>query len=165
MNYAHIHLLINHLPLVGSIIGALILLAGLLFKSKATIRTGLITIVFSALSAMAVMFSGDKAEHAVENIAGIEEAFVEEHEHAAELYIKILLGAGILSLIAFFVSLGKNKAYTVFGWLSLAAVLAAIGFSVKVGKTGGEIRHPEIRKISTILPGSEQQNSLPADND
>ena len=165
MNYAHIHLLINHLPLVGSIIGALILLAGLLLKSKATIRTGLITIVFSAISAMPVMFSGDKAEHAIENIAGIEEAFVEEHEHAAELYIKIVLGAGIVSLLAFLVSLGKNKVYTVFGWLSMAAVLAAIGFSVKVGKTGGEIRHPEIRKISTILPGAGQQEDMPSDND
>jgi uncharacterized membrane protein len=165
MNYAHIHLLINHLPLVGSIIGALILLAGLLFKSKATIRTGLITVVFSALTAMPVMFSGDKAEHAVENVAGIDETFIEEHEHAAERYIKIILGAGIVSLIAFFVSLGKNKVYIGFGWLSLAAVLVAIGFSVKVGKSGGEIRHPEIRKISTILPTTEQQGDLPADND
>ena len=50
MDGAHFHLLVNHIPIVGTIFGMLILLAGLILKNDTVKQTGLGTLMVSALS-------------------------------------------------------------------------------------------------------------------
>lgn len=152
MNFVHLHLLINHLPIIGTVIGFFVLLAGTLLKSKVSQRTGLLIATFAAIAAFPTMFSGDQAEDLLKTFKEIDMTFVEAHEHAAELYIKIVIGAGIASLVTFLFTFGKSKITQALSWISILALAASMAFSFEVGSTGGEIRHTEIRKIKTLLP-------------
>ena len=119
MNFVHLHLLVNHLPIIGTAIGFIVLLSGTLLKSKVTQRTGLLIATFAAIAAFPTMFSGDQAEHLLEKSKEIDMTFVEAHEEAAEIYIKIVIAAGIVSLITFLFTFGKSKITHVLSWISI----------------------------------------------
>lgn len=65
MNAAHLHLLINHLPLWGVVLGLLVGLYGAWRRSEDAVRVALMLFVVAALGAVAAYFSG----HAAEEIA------------------------------------------------------------------------------------------------
>ena len=52
MNDAHLHLVVNHLPIVGILIGTLILIAGLILKKTEVKLTALGVFVFSAIASI-----------------------------------------------------------------------------------------------------------------
>lgn len=51
MNDAHIHLIVNHLPIVGVLIGFLVLLFGYILKNHQVKTTSQAIFIFSALTA------------------------------------------------------------------------------------------------------------------
>ena len=55
MNWAYFHMVINHFPIVGVIIGTMLLIAGMIFKNQGVKISGLGTIVFAALNGSACL--------------------------------------------------------------------------------------------------------------
>ena len=84
MNSVQLHLLTNHLPSIGQIIGLLVLITGLIKASRTIQSTGVWIILASALMILPVSRSGELAEDQIENIAGISETVIESHEEAGE---------------------------------------------------------------------------------
>jgi len=80
MDWAYFHIVINHFPIVGVIIGALLLLAGLVFKNQGVSMSGLGTVVFAALTAIVAYQTGDPAEDAVNGLPGVAESLIKRHE-------------------------------------------------------------------------------------
>jgi uncharacterized membrane protein len=151
MNGAHLHLITNHLPIVGIIIGTLVLIVGLLLKKDQIKQTGLGINVFSAITSIFAFLSGEKAEDVVEEIKGISETLIHTHEEVAELFFTLSLILGALSLITLYLSVKANK-YAKFGYfIVLALSLALIVIGKQVGTSGGEIRHTEIRAENTVI--------------
>jgi hypothetical protein len=83
MNWAHVHLMLSHLPVVGTIFGLLLLLLAQLRKSEELKRVSLGIFVLTALLALPVYFTGEPAEKVVEHLPGVTEPLIEEHENAA----------------------------------------------------------------------------------
>ena len=151
MNEAHFHLVVNHLPIVGILIGFLVLLTGFLLKKPEVKVTALGIFVFSALASFAAFYSGEGAEEIVENIPGISETLINQHEESAELFFTIVLILGGVSLITFVLEIKKMK-LSKFGFILV--ILLALGAGVlakNVGTTGGEIRHTEIRNDANLI--------------
>ena len=71
MNQTHIHLLITHLPIFGSILGGLVLAHGLWTKSNQTKIAAYNIFIISAIGAGIAYLTGEAAEETVENIQGI----------------------------------------------------------------------------------------------
>ncbi len=71
MNGAHLHLIGNHLPIVGIIIGTLVMIVGLILKKDQIKQTALGINIFSALTSLFAFFTGEEAEEVVEEIKGI----------------------------------------------------------------------------------------------
>ena len=85
MNAAHLHLLLNHLPVIGiPIIGVFLLLA-LAGKQQALVRIALGFTVVLALLTVPVYLSGEPAEEIVEDLPGVPHAVLEEHEEIANV--------------------------------------------------------------------------------
>lgn len=143
MNASNLHLVLNHIPILGILFGALVLAGGLIFKSKPVQLTGLITFVVTAALAFPVMKTGDEAEHTVEHIAGISEELIEEHEELAETAIWLTSALGILSLAGIILS-RREKIYRFLPVLIFVAGIAVFAWMVRVGNSGGNIRHPEL---------------------
>ena len=65
MNQVHLHLLMNHLPILGVPFGLLLLCAGMLRQSDELKKAALLTFVVAALLAVPVYFTGEPAEISV----------------------------------------------------------------------------------------------------
>jgi uncharacterized membrane protein len=150
MNPAHLHLVVNHFPIIFPITGVLIMIAGLIFKSEPVKRTAYMVFILGALTAVAAMLSGEEAEEVVENMSGVTENYLESHEAAAERFSVLSYMLGGFSLLGLWASV-KEKSFSFFISIgALAFAIVALVFGAKAGTTGGEIRHTEIRSSSSI---------------
>lgn len=150
MDAVHIHLLLNHVPVIGSIFALLLMLYGVFFKNSTLLNTGLVTMAVVAIFAVPVFLSGDEAEDIVENIPGISEYYLEEHEELSEVAIWFVSAAGILSLISLILIKIKSPVKAL-NFLSILLTALTVILMVLVGNHGGKIRHSE------ILDSSSQQ--------
>jgi len=151
MNGAHLHLIANHLPIVGVIIGTLVMIAGLILKREQIKQTALGIYIFSALTSMFAFFTGEEAEEVVEDIQGVSETLIHIHEEYAELFFTLSLILGAISIITLYLSIKSNK-FAKYGFLiSLALSLSLIFIGKQVGTSGGEIRHTEIRTDNNVV--------------
>ncbi|MFN0190102.1 MAG: hypothetical protein ACKVQV_15490 [Bacteroidia bacterium] len=142
MDFAHLHLLINHFPIVGIIIGTFIMLYALVKNEKNLQRTVLVLWVILAAITPLVMSTGEDAEHKVEEMAGISEATIHEHEEAAEYAYWLMIGLGVISLAA--LSLHKMGSDILMATkISFVISLFAATAMVRTGYLGGLIRHIE----------------------
>ncbi len=144
MNQAHIHLLLTHLPIVGSLLGALALVAGFAFRSEPVKRTALGLFLFAALAAIPTFLSGEGAEEVVENVPGVQEGLIGRHEQMASIFIWLISGLGLLSLATLAASLKGNPLSKALYAATLIVSLVAVSVATQVGATGGKIRHTEI---------------------
>lgn len=146
MNDAHLHLLVNHFPIVGLFFGFIILLIGIIKKNTTLKSTAYIIFIFCTIMGKISMMTGDKAEHAVEEIAGFSGDYIHEHEEAAELFMKPLYILGLVSVFGLF-SISKNRSSEKIVSICIVLIAAICLFlSKSVGTSGGEIRHIEIRE-------------------
>lgn len=152
MNLGYFHLAINHFPIVGTIIGSLLLLIGMFSKQQGIKISGLGTLVFAALMAIPAILTGDPAEESLKGISGVAMQLIDRHEDIAYVGLWTLLPLGLISALALY-SLLKNEKTGKF--LVIAAMilsLIASGVVIYVGRTGGMIRHTEFHQNGTQLP-------------
>ncbi len=161
MNGHYIHLLSNHFPIVGFIIGFLVLTVALLLHSRETKLAALAIIIFSTLMTIPAYISGEEAEHAVEHYAGVSESSIEEHEEIAETAFILIEISGALALISFLLTQSANKLSVWSNRITWLMALASIVLLFNVGKTGGEIRRSELRDSNAI----QQTDSTEIENE
>jgi len=172
LNFAHLHLLLNHFPIIGTLVGVGLLLISTLGRNQDLRRSSLIILPAMALLAVFAFFSGVGAQGAIRKTPGVSEALIERHQGAAMLALLFMTVTGALSIIALWKSHGAQQAKP-WNW-SLSAVLIfsilTAGLMARVGTTGGDIRHPEIvsgpdavaeesgisRMISTVEPNPDK---------
>lgn len=144
MDLAHIHLLLNHLPTIGSIIGGGLFLLALVTKSDDLKRASLVVLLGIALIAIPTYLSGNGAEDAIKAMPGVSKEVIEAHEGAA------LVALAFLEMTGAFAWLGLwqfRRLARVPNW-NLAVILvltvASFGLMARASNIGGEIRHAEI---------------------
>ena len=71
MSPAHIHLILNHAPLFGLLGALLLLLGGLIWKSRDVLRAGLIVAVATSLIGIPAYLTGEEAEESIEHVQGV----------------------------------------------------------------------------------------------
>lgn len=144
MNTAHIHLLLNHLPLLGTGFGVLLLVLALARRSDELRRVSLAVFVLAALSALPTYLTGEPAEEIVEHLAGVSKPIIDQHEEAAEGAAIALAILGAVSLAA----LVRFRRSALPDWLAVSSLLLALVVAALMARTanlGGRIRHSEIR--------------------
>ena len=145
MNDAHLHLLINHFPIVGTVFGFGTLLVGIILKNKSVQNTAYIIFIICMILAKASIFTGEKAEDIVENL-GISKNLIHEHEEQAETYMKLMYALGVISIISLFANIKNHSKANLLAFLTLILAVVAVVLSKYVGTSGGQIRHTEIRE-------------------
>ncbi len=161
MNPTHIHLLLNHFPIIGTLIGSAILLYSIIRKQNTGKITGAFIIVIMAIVAIPVLLTGEPAEDSVKHLSGISKALIHDHEEASEKAFWLMEITGAFSLFALVV-------YRVKSVFASKAFLVAFAFSVITffamawaGNLGGKIRHPEtdgtITNVEKISPNSQPE--------
>lgn len=168
MNSVQIHLLLNHLPLFGSLFGTAILAWGLLQKQEPVKRLGLYLMLGSALAVLPVYFSGEGAEEAVEHLPGVLENLIEAHEDWAKaaMLLTEIVGLGALGGVIW--SFKRQQLPMTFALVLLLLGAVNGGVMAETAHLGGQIRHSEIRSGSTQPADNgtaKSQNQPPESNE
>lgn len=146
MNDAHFHLVVNHLPIIFPLVGAIVLVAGLVSGSEAIKRTGYFIFILGSVSAIFAMSSGEGAEELVEEIKGVSGKFIHEHEEKAELFALLSYGLGLISLLSLWFSWKQKRVAKPASFMVLFFSCVVLFYAKQTGTSGGEIRHTEIRE-------------------
>ena len=144
MSQVHLHLLITHLPIFGSILGALVLGYGLWTRSNQTKNAAHFIFIISAIGAGIAYLTGEGAEDAVENIQGVSENMIELHEDAAMYALISLIVLGVISVFALIVNRFKASLIKPVSIITMVIALISFGLVARTGYLGGQIRHTEI---------------------
>lgn len=160
MSPVHLHLLLNHVSVLGTAFACLILIYGLLRGKEEVRKVALGILVIVALITPVVFFSGENSEEVVEHISGIKETSIEAHEEAAEgayVTIEILGVLALAQLILYkFPALSKLRDRAALATVSLAVV--AFLWVAYAGYLGGKIRHGE--ELDTALPQRSDTSNI-----
>jgi uncharacterized membrane protein len=157
MNDAHLHLVVNHFPIIGTIFGLGILITGLLLKNNSVKNIAYSLLVVAAVFAALSMGTGEGAEEMVEDLPSVGKQIIHEHEELAEKFALVLYATGALALIALFLSYKKNSLEKYVALATVGLALVAVVLAKEVGTSGGEIRHTEIRNEASQPVGTESQ--------
>lgn len=155
MSLTHFHLLLNHFPIIGTLIVTALLGWALLRRSGEITRVSLGMIAAIAVIAVIVFLTGEPAEEAIENLPGFSEAITERHEEFALIATIVvgLLGAAALA------ALGMFRRKEIPRWLTVWSFMLSIVASGVMGYTallGGQIRHTEVRASIAIENGGQE---------
>lgn len=144
MSVVHLHLLLNHVPVVGVLLVALILTVALVRNSDAIGKLGLATLAGMALVTVAVYFTGEPAEEAIEGLAGVSEVSIHAHEEVAVAAFSVTALGGVVAVAVLWWYRRRPLARAAMA-ASLLIVLLASGLMARTANLGGQIRHTEIR--------------------
>lgn len=158
MNDAHLHLIINHFPIIVPIIALLILLSSWLFRSETLSRTAYTLFVLGAVTAFLTAWTGERAEEIAERLPDMTKSMIHEHEEAGEKLAFMNYLLGILSLITLWASL-QQKAWRNYVKMAITALaLVGVFLGKQAGTSGGELRHTEIRTNANLTTPEGAQN-------
>lgn len=146
MNAAHIHLVVNHLPVMGLLFGAGFLVVGLLSKKDLLIKSAFVLFIIAAIGAVITFFSGEGAEEVIEHLPGVDGALIHTHEEAGETALIGMIGMGLLAIGGLWVYRFMNRIRITAAVLIFLASVLALGWLAYTANLGGDIRHPEVRK-------------------
>lgn len=143
MNAAHLHLILNHVPVIGAVGLAVLLAIAYVRRDESLAKLSLMLGAAVAAIAIVVYLTGEPAEELIENLAGISEPALEAHEDAA-LTSTIafgIFGIAALALLVMFRRRAMPRSVAGAAFVGMAAIAGLMGWTANLG---GQIRHTEI---------------------
>lgn len=153
-NAAHWHLVLNHLPVAGSL-AALLLLGWAWIKNTDDLkRVALAALVLVAIVSVPAYLTGDPAEHSLKGLPGISKRWISNHEDAAAFALWSAVAVGVAALAALVIFRKKRSLPR---WVTSVFLLLSLGVCTIMARTanfGGKIHHPEIRTYTSPADAS-----------
>jgi len=145
MNLAHVHLLLNHFPTIGMLVGLGLYIVAILARSDDLKRASLGVFFFIALLSIPTFASGTAARLALAKTPEVSMAMIDTHETAAFEALGVMELTGALAWLGLwqYRRLSRLPQGTVA--VILLTGLVTFGLMARAANIGGEIRHPEIR--------------------
>ncbi len=164
MNLAHIHLILNHIPVVGIPVALAFLVYGIYVKNQPS--QGFALLVLSGLASVVfpVYFTGEPAEKVIEHLPGVAESFIEAHESAAMFSLVLTSMTGAAAFIALWFQKDPKKSRLLnFGVMGIASL--TVMSLLYTANLGGKVRHTELRSGSAVQSGGEVKGETEKDKD
>ncbi len=145
---AHIHLLVNHAPIFGSLFALALLVASWFTSPDVLRRTAFVVIIGSAIAGATADLSGDSAQDAIRGFPGVKREIIHDHEEMGD---KAYLLGGVLGVLALGALIKwRNKPVPTSASVVMFAATAFVsGAFVYTALLGGQIRHTEVRPGAT----------------
>lgn len=150
MNAAHLHLILNHVPLFGLFAGIVLLAWGVIRASPEVRLVARVTFVLAAFAGLIAFFTGKGAEDALENLPRVLEHLIERHEDAATVALVGILLTGILAAIGIGIDRAPDRLKRIAIGALFAVSLVTLAFTGYAANLGGQIRHAEVRSTISL---------------
>lgn len=144
MTLAHVHLLLNHVPTVGTAVAITLFIVSFFRRNDALRRVSLELFFMVALVTIPAYLTGLSAQQQIMDREGVSNVLIEAHEDAAMFAFVLMLLTGGSAWLALWQY--RRRARWGRGMTVVIAVLSALTMAVtaRAANLGGEIRHPEL---------------------
>ena len=155
---AHLHVLVNHVPIIGLPIILLLLIWGVLRREDAVVRAALIGTVLLAAGTWFTDFTGDGAKDDIRHLAWYNKDVVTAHEDAGDQAEFVAIATGVVALATLILARGGRPIRKPLVLLTLVLLLLSSVMAARAGWRGGKIRHDEFG----LTPARTASESPPA---
>ncbi len=150
MSSAHLHILLNHIPVIGTAFAAIALVWGLIKRSDEIKKLSLIFLVLTCLCTIPVYLTGEEAEGNIVGIEGVNEDYIEPHEDFAFYAFIASDVAGALALITLFLYRKPKHIPMGIAILFFLIIVFLNSMMAWTAHLGGLINHTEIMGESPL---------------
>jgi hypothetical protein len=154
-NAAHWHLVLNHLPVVGSMAALLLLIWAWIKNTDDLKRVALVALALVAIVSIPAFLTGEPAEHLLKGLPGISKRWMSNHEEAAELAVWVAIAVGVAALAALIFFRKKRSLPRWVMGVFLLLCLAVCTIMARTANLGGKIHHPEINTYTSPDPATD----------
>lgn len=142
----HLHVLLNHLPIIGLAFGAAALAMALLVKNRQAQIIALLLVLGAAGSVWAVNLTGQNAYKPIRGLADDDGAdWLDTHMERAENFAPLYYGLAALAAVALLAPRKWPRSATPLAAAALTLAIAGTAVSGWIALAGGQVRHPEFR--------------------
>ncbi len=156
MNWPYVHTIVNHFPIILSVVGSTVLLLALVLRRRGLWLYALATLTLAGLAAYPAFFTGDEAADALRHTWYVVPAMVREHDGAAGYALWCLLVTGAASAYAWWRMLRREPSGLPPVWLRTATALLALftlSVVVRTAYLGGQIVHESPKLAAPLVSG------------
>lgn len=162
MTQAHLHLMLNHFPVVLMVVGVLVLTVALPARMDRVARAAFWGFLLAAVVAVPAYLTGEGAEELMEAVGVVEEV-VEAHEDFALNALIGLLILGLLSGVGLWFYRDSYRRMPRWFVVSVWVVaLVVAGLTSWTAYLGGQIRHQELRPGFEVPAEAGEEGEAPA---
>jgi hypothetical protein len=160
LNLAHLHLIMNHVPTIGSVAALALLLLGYVRRSEHLKHVGLEVLFVIAVLTLPVYVSGVAAHQEVKTFKEVSDDAIRVHQDAALIGFVVMEFAGFVAWAALWQWRRHGRAAN--GLVPAATVLLVLALAVmaRAANLGGEIRHPEILEGAVAAPAGNPERFM-----
>jgi hypothetical protein len=155
MNLAHLHIVLNHIPSIGTVVGVALLIASRITKKDGLHKFSLGVIVSMALLLLPTYLSGNAAQRLIRSRTDIPPVLIEVHQNSAMVTLILMAITGTLAWFG----LWQFRRFSRPGyWNALLTLIFSVltaGSILRTANMGGEISHPEIRYVEMTESAEE----------
>lgn len=152
----YIHVVLNHLPIYGTMLAAFALAVSLLLRSRAAQIIALLLTLIAGASSYPVFVTGQRAYKTIRSVSDDAGAdWLDEHMDRAEKTIGAFYLLAALAIAGLIVPIKWPKSAVPLAALTLVMAILCSGVAVYIAQAGGRVRHTEFRPSETPTPASE----------
>jgi uncharacterized membrane protein len=165
MNLAHLHLLLNHFPTVGMIVGIALFAVCLISRNEHLVRPSLLIFFGIAVLTIPTYVTGNSAQLAICKVQekmtdpckdpNVSRALIEAHEAAALPAFVVMIVNGALAWLGLWQYRRSGRVPKSTQLVVMALSVIAFGLMARAANMGGDIRHPEIRDFVQAAEGGQ----------
>lgn len=160
LDWVHVHLMINHVPVILAMAGTLAVLLALGRPRRGIWLYAVVSLTLAAVAVVPTYLTGEPADHALGDPWYVAEASIHAHEEAAKVAAIIVLVAGVVSALAWRRLVRYPREVRMPVTLRTAVVVTALAASGALGYAallGGRIVHD-----APALRGADPRRQPPA---
>ncbi|HLG59308.1 MAG TPA: hypothetical protein VI485_28475 [Vicinamibacterales bacterium] len=144
MNAPHLHLILNHVPTIGTAIALGLLLLSLIRKNEELTRVSLELFCVITLVTLPAYLSGVATMLAIENLPDVSKAVMSRHHDGALLAYAFLLLTGGSSWFGLWQFRRVSHPSRMNVMIVVLLAIASLTLMAATATMGGEVRHPEM---------------------
>jgi hypothetical protein len=145
MNLAHVHIVLNHVPSLGSIAGLLLLAVGIYRKDEAIKQFAYGVLVLITMAVLPTYISGAEAQRMVEKNPSFAAGVFQMHQNAAMITLLTMTAAGMFAWFGLWEYRRHSRSGSLTTMATLITTMAAVASVLVTALIGGKISHVEIR--------------------
>lgn len=158
----YLHVLINHVPIIGTGVGLFGLVIALFLRNRVAILPVLAILVLSGISAWPVYVTGSNAYRPIMKISDdTGRHWLNEHMDRADRVTWVFYAMAGIAAIAIVAPLKWPKSAFPLSIITLIFTLGALGAAGYIAQAGGLIRHVEFRVPGLLPPTNTESMAMP----